>query len=106
MEEGQKLDYILANMVKKEDISNLVTKGDITDLATKDSLAEMKSDILLEIDRQQRMLGKHFDCLEEQVNSLQDTREMMELIYIHVNYLRKSYIDLQSRIEMMNLKLK
>lgn len=114
MEDSQKLDYILANAVMKEDITKMAAKEDIADLVTKtdiailairDDLAEMRSDILTEIDRNQGRMERRLDCLEEDLDSLRKNMSALDLIYKNMNLLRKSYIDLQSEVEVIGIHM-
>lgn len=105
MEDSQKLDYILANMVTKEEAAEMAAKAEAAIKAIEDEQAIMKSDMLTEIDREQRISGQHFDCIEAQLDSLQSTADIMELIYKNVNLLRKSAIDLQGAMEIIGIRI-
>lgn len=105
MLDSQKLDYILANMATKDDIANMATKDDIANMATKDDLAELESNLLTEIDTVQEKANDHFARMERRLDLLTSTVNVIDLEYKNGNLLAKAIIDLQHRVDAIELRI-
>lgn len=87
MLDSQKLDCILANM------------------ATKDDLAELESNLLTEVDTVQEKANDHFTRMERMMDLLTSTVNVIDLECKNGNLLAKAIIDLQHRVDAIELRI-
>lgn len=87
MNDSQKLDFILANMV------------------TKDDLASMESDLLTEIDWVQEKANNHFDRLERRMDQFENTLNIIKVEFDTIKLWNQGMINLQNRMAIVEAKI-